>query len=472
MIENRTHLSFYILIASLFVIITAPALFSEGMVMDGVLYASISRNMANGLGTFWKPFLSYGLFPEFYEHPPLALGLQSLWFRVFGDSIYVELFYSLFTYFFMGLIIMAIWKQFTKSYKTGWIPLLFYFSMLKISWACANNMLENTMSVFIGLSVLLYLKGIYKNKLIYILLSGVFLFLASLTKGFVGLYIWGFPLFYWLFNRNIKFSRMVVNSLLLIILTSLPFALFILFWSDASNFLITYFNKQVLGSIQNVVTTDNRFFIVVAVLYHSIPSLLIGLLFIIVAFIKKIELKLILTNYKIVIPFILLVFGGVLPLTISMKQSGHYAITVYPYIAIAVGLTLFPIIEALFEKINFNSKQYKIFTLVSYSTALFAILFSFAQVGKLRYEKERVTDCKLIIEEIGRDKIINICPEMFVEWSLHGYMARYGNISLTANQNQTHEYLITDSRCGNLNITKNYQEITINTKDYKLYKKK
>jgi hypothetical protein len=199
---------------------------------------------------------------------------------------------------------------------------------------------------------------------------------------------------------------------------------------------------------------------------------LIGLLFIIVAFIKKIELKLILTNYKIVIPFILLVFGGVLPLTISMKQSGHYAITVYPYIAIAVGLTLFPIIEALFEKINFNSKQYKIFTLVSYSTALFAILFSFAQVGKLRYEKERVTDCKLIIEEIGRDKIINICPEMFVEWSLHGYMARYGNISLTANQNQTHEYLITDSRCGNLNITKNYQEITINTKDYKLYKKK
>jgi hypothetical protein len=226
MIENRNHFSFYILIASLFVIITTPALFSEGMVMDGVLYASISRNLANGLGTFWKPFLSHGLFPEFYEHPPLALGLQSLWFRVFGDSIYVERFYSLFTYFFMGLIIMAIWKQFTKSYKTGWIPLLFYFSMLKISWACANNMLENTMSVFIGLSVLFYLKGIYKDNFFYILLSGIFLFSASLKKGFVGLYIWGFPLFYWLFNRNIKFSRMVVNTFLLIIITALPFALF------------------------------------------------------------------------------------------------------------------------------------------------------------------------------------------------------------------------------------------------------
>jgi hypothetical protein len=204
--NKNSQITFYLFIGALFIIITAPALFSEGMVMDGVLYASISRNMADGLGTFWKPYLSHGFFPEFYEHPPLALGLQSLWFRVFGDSIYVERFYSLFTYFLMGLVIVAIWKQFTNSYKTGWIPLLFYFSMLKISWACANNMLENTMSVFIGLSILFYLKSINNNKMYFVIISGLFLFLATLTKGLVGLYVWGFPFFLWLFNRKIKFG--------------------------------------------------------------------------------------------------------------------------------------------------------------------------------------------------------------------------------------------------------------------------
>ena len=40
--------------------------------MDGLMYSAISKNLANGIGTFWNPYLSETLFPEFHEHPPLV----------------------------------------------------------------------------------------------------------------------------------------------------------------------------------------------------------------------------------------------------------------------------------------------------------------------------------------------------------------------------------------------------------------
>ncbi|MCK9206167.1 MAG: glycosyltransferase family 39 protein [Salinivirgaceae bacterium] len=469
--NHKNQIPFYLFIGAVFIIITAPALFSEGMVMDGVLYASISRNMSDGLGTFWKPHLSHGLFPEFYEHPPLALGLQSLWFRVFGDSIYVERFYSLFAYFLMGLVIVAIWKQFTNSYRTGWIPLLFYFSMLKISWACANNMLENTMSVFIGLSILFYLKGICGNKIYLIIVSGLFLFLATLTKGLVGLYVWGFPFFLWLFNRELKFGRIAINTGILIAVTVIPFALMILFWPEASNNLVPYFNKQVFGSIQNSVTVDHRFFIVIAVVYHAVPSLLIAFIILLTAFLKKINWKGANPYYGPAFALLLLALGGILPITISMKQSGHYAITVYPYIAIAIGLMLYPVINQLIETINPKSIKLKVFVFFTYGLVGFAILFSYLQMGKISYESTKVSDCHLIIQEIGKNKTINICPEMQTEWSLHGYFARYGNVSLDKKIDSSCEYLITDNKCKGPIPGKDYKEIELDTKEIRLYKK-
>src|SRR6185312_7247114 len=95
-----------------------PMSVQTGMFFDGVTYATIARNMAIGAGDLWHPtFLvkaadepSAAATPEaetqvatkidavadaathdftsevgFYEHPPLALWLESLFFRLFGD---------------------------------------------------------------------------------------------------------------------------------------------------------------------------------------------------------------------------------------------------------------------------------------------------------------------------------------------------------------------------------------------------
>jgi len=91
-LKPNITLFFYLAIAALFMLMTGFRLFAEGMFVDGVTYAAISRNLANGLGSFWEPHFSATLDTQFHGHPPLALGMQSLAFRVFGDSLLVERF--------------------------------------------------------------------------------------------------------------------------------------------------------------------------------------------------------------------------------------------------------------------------------------------------------------------------------------------------------------------------------------------
>ena len=467
--KYNKHIIIYIFISAVFLIFTAPLLFSDGMVMDGVLYATISRNLANGLGTFWKPFLSHTFFNEFYEHPPLAFGLQSLWFKVFGNSIYVERFYSLSTYVLTGLLIVGIWREFTNTYKTGWIPLLFYFSIPKISWACANNMLENTMTVFIATSVLFYLKSIKNYRFRFLIISGIALFLATLTKGFVGLYVWGLPLFLWLFVRKQKFVRVAADTILLIAITVIPLLMLLFFSNEASENLMHYFNKQVLGSIQNSNTVESRFFIVIAVIYHFLIPAVIATSVIIIAVVKKIKMPLKNFKNKEAFSLLLMSLGGILPITISMKQSGHYAITVYPFIAIAIGLLLNQIINTLSDIINEKSIKFKVFAILTYGIAVGVVVFSFMQVERIGYEKNKVSDCYLIIDKIGKNKTVSICPKMRDEYSLYGYFARYGSISLDRKTQQ--EYFVIDDRCDKSKIEKEYTKVELNTIEYSLYKK-
>jgi len=64
-------------------------LWSDGMFLDGVYYATISKNLSNGIGSFWNLCFSESS-GVFNGHPPLAMGLQSIFFSLFGESIYIE----------------------------------------------------------------------------------------------------------------------------------------------------------------------------------------------------------------------------------------------------------------------------------------------------------------------------------------------------------------------------------------------
>ena len=116
-----------------------PRLVVQGLFGDGLLYSSISRNMAIGKGSMWQPFFSSSywldnVLPVYYENPPLMLWLESLFFRFFGDYWWVEKVYSLLIFVLNCLLIIKIWqffeqKKYIKTNGFGYLILVFWLLM-------------------------------------------------------------------------------------------------------------------------------------------------------------------------------------------------------------------------------------------------------------------------------------------------------------------------------------------------------
>ena len=140
-----------------------PVLLSEGTFLDGLIYAVLARNLAMGLGSFWAPHYSLTVHDQWFEHPPLGLNIESLFYRVLGDGIWVEHVHSLATALVCGLLIVVLWNQVVgedrRLRRLGWLPVLFWLLNPQVTWAYANNMLENTMSIFTLAAVIMLLRG-------------------------------------------------------------------------------------------------------------------------------------------------------------------------------------------------------------------------------------------------------------------------------------------------------------------------
>lgn len=440
------------------------------MFMDGLFYADISRNMSIGLGSFWKPHLTNNIFNVFYEHPPLAFGLQSLFFKIFGDSVYVERLYSILTYILVGYLIVLIWENLTKDKKTGWIPIFFWIITGNVAWAAANNMLENTMSIFVCLAVLFYFKSAQNNRFLWITLAALSLSLGLLTKGFFCLYIWGLPFFIWAFKRNKSPLQTSTDTIVLVLITILPIA--VLYYSSAyaHNYMVTYFTKQVMGSIENVHTVDTRFAIVQGFFGSILAPLLFAFLILLVARKMKMPKSFISMNIREFLMFCTIALSGVIPIMISLKQRNFYILTVYPLFAIGLAYYLLPTIKELTSTIVFRSQSFKVLQKITIGIIIASTSLFFYQTKRMERDSDLIYDSKIIIKEIGKDITLNICEELRSNYSLHGYFSRYGNVSLESNPNNVCQYYLSVGDCNKAILESNYNLISLKTRKYKLYK--
>ena len=472
-IKNSQILPFYFIVIGLFVTIISSNMFSDGMFMDGLLYSAISKNLSQGIGTFWNLHLSNTLFNSFHEHPPLAFGLQSIFYDIFGYSKIIDKLYSLVTFIIVGFIIIKIWKAIGKSVLCAWIPLLFWFSIPLVSWAISNNILENTLSIFISLSVLFYFKSIKQNEKIYLFLCGLMLSLGFLTKGFVAFFPWTLPFIYWIVYKNVSFLKMIFNSFLIFICTILPIIILMFISTEAKDSIINYLNIQVLESLKNVETVTSRFFIINRLFFELLPAILITLILIFISWRKKNNIIKFDKNIKLTIVFLLLGLSGVIPIMISLKQSGFYIIATFPFFALAFSLLVLPFFEVYIEKINFNSISFKCFKYASIIVLIIGISLSINSKNNIRKEDDKLKELYLIMHKLPNNSTINICPPMYQDWALHGYFIRYKNISLDVNYNNRLEYfLIQNSCCSDTIVSNNYILIDLPIKQYKLYQYK
>jgi 4-amino-4-deoxy-L-arabinose transferase-like glycosyltransferase len=459
--------SFYLIVFAAFLLLISPNQWSDGMFLDGLIYASISRNMAMGIGDFWTPYYT-AIMQPFYEHPPLAFWLESLFYEVMGDTIYAERIYSFITFLVTGYILVLIWKEVAGRDKLmqGWVPLLFWVSVPTLTWACPNNMLENTMMVFTSLSAYFYIKSKKSYYLLYIFLSSVSVFLGFLTKGPFALFPLSLPFWVWIFREERKILKTIGDSFLLILFMGLPLILIMTLDSQGIESLKIYFEQQVINSItgQREITVNTRFAILFYWFNDLIPSIFIGLIIFFIA--KRKSIGFVMQNQSWVFILFFLGLSAVLPIMVSMKQRSFYIIPSFVFFSLSFALAILPLIEALLNGITKNAIT--IIKGVSVTLAAISLVLSLTRIGKIGRDDDEIKGVYQVIKIVPSGTTIGISEDTNSRWAMHAQFARYGNITLDAFETGQH-FLLRDK--GQAIFLNDYKKMEIQSKIYDLYKK-
>lgn len=459
------EIPFYLLFLAAFLFMAGPQLFSDGMFVDGVVYASVSKNLANGLGSFWVPVYTATLYPEFIEHPPLVFGMQSLFFSLFGNSIFTERIYSLIMFLMISLIIIRIWKEMTGNYQMAWIPLLLWISIPLAGWGISNNMLENTLTIFVCLAALFYLVSMKRNKYLFITLASLCIIAGFLSKGFVAFFPLSVPFFAWLAAKKISSQRFVLDTLIMVFVSTLVFVTLFLIFPASYDSIIKYIDKQVVGSLKNVQTVENRFYILYRLFTELIPMLALVTIILLIRWFKSKREIIFKTPKGNSLMLLLVGLSGVVPIMISLKQSGYYMIPAFPFFALGLGLLIIKDVEFLFKKINFKLPGFKTFYALSTSVFLLALILTFLSFDKTGRDKDKLHDIYMIMDKVPENTTIAISYDLFEDWGLHAYFMRLANISLDPDKTEPYMFYISKTN----NRPEGFRPLDINTKNYKLY---
>lgn len=463
---KQKQLPFYLTSIAIFFIAVSPKLFSDGMFMDGLIYATVANNLAQGIGSFWDLSLTKICYPHFFEHPPLVFGIQSLFFKIFGSSMFVERIYSLLTFIITALIIKQIWNKVVENtyHKLGWLPLLIWISIPLVTWSAPNNMLENTMMIFTSLSVLFFLKGVENEKTMYLLFAGVMLALGALTKGLVALFPLSLLFWYYVFNKNQNFKQIIYNSSFVLLGLIGSFVLLFVLVPESFTSLSIYFKRQIIESITITKTVNSRFYILWRLFNELIPSIIV--LVFVWLFSRKHQSVLFTEKWFLI--FLMLGLSGVIPIMVSLKQSGFYMLAALPIFSIAFAFLIRKNIAFLIEKINVTSKGFKIFSYGSVLLIILSISLNLMQINKIGRDAKKIEDVYRLIEIIPEKTTISLHSKLRNDWSLHGYFQRYGYISLDTNSTLTHKYILTPKK-GKFKV--DYKKVPIPLNNYNLFER-
>ncbi|TAL75462.1 MAG: hypothetical protein EPN88_03325 [Bacteroidetes bacterium] len=471
------NLPFWLFTFSVAIILTIPKLIQDGMFLDGMLYTCVSHNLGNGIGTFWSPEYSPSYFNAgshfFHEHPPLVFGIQSLFFRIFGNSMYVERFYILLTLFISAFLIKHLWKSIFRNDQNlksiSWLPVFFWITIPSCSWSYSNNMMENTMGIFTLCAVIFIYKSVEseKNETGTLLISGLFIFLATMSKGVPGFFPVAVPFIYWIVFRKKTLLKTIFQTLIIL---SVPVLLyFLLFHVPQSQENLTfYITKRLLSRISDAPTVVNRFYIIKRLFTELLPQVLFTLLIISVTKLRKKGSSLT-GNIRLSIFFFSTGLAASAPLALTMVQRGFYLVPSFPYFAFGFSILTASIIFNFREKICSNPEKYNVFLILSVILFVSAMSFSVMQKGKTVRDRDMLHDVYAIGNTIPVKSEITINHDIANTYVLECYFIRYFNISLFIDTPKN--YLMIKKTDGTV-ISNDFEKLNIDTKIYDIYKLK
>lgn len=461
--KQDVNVTFSLTTLLLFATVYGYSIFSDGMFFDGIVYASVANNLAHHIGTFWEMQYTTTLHSSYHEQPPLTFFIQSLFFKVLGDSIFVERIYCFLFAILTLLLIKGIWGQLTNLGRHQyWLPLLFWLVIPLNSWTFQNNLMEITMGIFDLCAIYFILRGCIKDSLGFLVIGGLFTFLAFSSKGLQGLFPIITPIIYWIIFRSVPFMRLVqqtfavsgVPTILLITLYLYP---------PAHDSFELYIERRLQGSFNHVQdTTRSHFYLLYKLLMELLVPLILYILSIGLA--RKSETK---ESIELK-PILFMLFVGLsasIPLMVTLEQRPFYLATSFPYFALTIGLMALPYVKGIIEKLK--TKDVTLLNNALLGLIIIAIVLVSINAKNPKREHALIRDVGLISKEIPKRTTISIAPDLEARWSYHAYFMRYANVSLDA-QNKHAYYLSTSD--GFASIDSCYRKVDLPLEKFTLYK--
>lgn len=471
-------LPFWLFTISAILVLTISQLIQDGVFMDGMLYISVSKNLADGLGTFWEPHFSLTYYTIFREQPPLYFGLLAAFYKIFGTGMYVERLFCFLCFTFTLIYIHRIWKTLFSEdeqiSKNSWLPILFFISIPICFWSYSNHVEETVMTLFTTMSIYYLSKVLFKKEYVifYLILAGLCVFLSSLTKGIQGLFPITAVFLYWMVNnKGLSFKKNIIYSLILVGTPVLIYTILIFFNNHIYDVFKLYFENRLGMTFNNTqrFTTDNRFEIMIRLFTELIPMFI--LMLIIYFFSERYKVVSVKKNKHFTkITWLLLIgFSGSLPLMITLEQRGFYLLTTLPFFTMAGAALFANRMGALVEKINVDGSFYKYAKWTTFIILLFSLTFTISKIGETKRDKNLLSDIYGIGKIIPHGNIVNIAPEMVQDHSLREYLIRNFYIN-TDEGNTPHEYFIIRKNLSKNLIPGNYLLYPLVTKEIDLYR--
>lgn len=453
-------------------LLISPNLLSSGMFVDGMVYSCVANNMAHGIGSFWNPSYSPAMYAQFYEHPPLAMGMLALLYRLLGDGLWIEKAYALLMVGLSALLTVRLWKRLTNDADYGWLPLLLMVMVPDVSHFATSNMLEHTMSVFVLLAVIGIVQSTESGKQLPLLAAGASLAGALLVKGPVGLYPLALPLMLWIAERlttsrhTYSFVQMVRDTSLVLAGAVAVIGIVLFLCPGARLFLPQYYQRQLIEGMSDA-TTGSRLYIV----WHLLEQLVIPIVAVAACMVCGKRHNGTAPQWsRQAVAMLLLTLCGVLPMMLSAKLRGYYILTVYPYACIGMALLLKPVVTVWHDQMSDRASRTHRFAGLTLTAV--AILANVVQSGGFCRDKELQSDMAIICPQLEVGEAVQIPPRMYTNYQLHAYYYRTHRVSLHDHIKGKH--LLTDDadEFARLGYDKLYVPVQLPTQRYHLYERK
>jgi len=478
MFKNKEQIPFWLITIGAIILLVLPRLLQDGMFPDGVLYAAVSHNLAEHKGTFWFPYFDNIMFPFFYQKPPLVFGLQSIFFKYLGSSIYVERIYSFLTSCISGLLIIILWRRVNLAIDTAkkisWLPLFLWIIVPICCWSYSNNMVENTMGVFTLLAVILMYEGSRDEtwNFFYLIGGGFFVIIGYLCNGRAALFPVAIPALYWIIIRP-KYSPFKMTWLTLIAM-AIPYLLYnvMVFNNHIQHSLYAYQHERLLNTIEDEGVAHNKFYTLLQLFFVEliVPIVLCAAIIIgsktTLAYWKE---KANTVQWKSALLFFCIGISSSLIAVSSRDQRVFFLVPSFPYYAIAFGIMAAPGLLKLIDTF-FTTSYFRIFRIAAIVILLGGLIFSFSMFRKTGRDKEMLNDVYVIGKMIPPDTVVRVYQPTWQEWQLHNYFVRHFNISLASDTSSEYRYFINEKSL-HMSPPAAYNKLVQSGELYDLYKK-